>query len=194
VAGDFNADGKTDLATANNSASNVTILTGNGSGTFTAATGPTTGLQPIAMTAGDFNADGNTDLATARTAGSPGTNGANGPAGPAGSPGTNGAAGANGPTGSKGDTGATGPAGRNATVKCTTKGKKTTCKVTFAAIRAASLSATLSRSGHTAARFTVGARRGANTIQLPTGLKAGHYVLTLKRGRVTVLRTRVTLR
>jgi hypothetical protein len=327
TAGDFNADGKTDLATANaNSTShNVTILTGAGNGTFTAATPPanTTGSGPRGIVTGDFNNDGKSDLATANDTASsvgvllntsrpaiglggfvpfpttqatlasssqtvtvtnsgdhllhvtsvslsgsdpdsfsisgttcltspvppsgtcivsarftPQTTGGQtaelrivsdaangvavsalsgtgsaapaptqGPPGPAGSPGTNGTNGANGtngvgingaagpsgPTGPKGDTGATGPAGRDATVKCTTKGKKTTCKVTFAAARAARLTATLSRHGRTAARFTVSARKGANSVRLPDGLKAGRYTLTLKRGHTTVLRTPVTL-
>jgi hypothetical protein len=71
IAGDFNGDGKLDLATSNFSDSSVTILLGNGDGTFqTQATysfnvGPLSGhgLEPWALVAGDFNGDGKLDLA-----------------------------------------------------------------------------------------------------------------------------------
>jgi uncharacterized repeat protein (TIGR01451 family) len=66
VTGDFNGDGKIDLAVANNGSNNVTILLGNGDGTFatpgtTVAAG--TGANWIAV--GDFNEDGKPDLAVA---------------------------------------------------------------------------------------------------------------------------------
>ena len=41
--GDFNGDGIPDLAVANESSNNVTVLLGNGSGGFTAATGSYSG-------------------------------------------------------------------------------------------------------------------------------------------------------
>ncbi len=64
--GDFNGDGKPDLATANGGSDNVTILLGDGSGNFTAAaTSPeTAGDGPISVAVGDFNGDGKPDLAT----------------------------------------------------------------------------------------------------------------------------------
>ena len=65
VAGDFNGDGKLDLALANSDGS-VSILLGNGDGTFQApqtfATGTT---DPTQMVVGDFNRDGKLDVATA---------------------------------------------------------------------------------------------------------------------------------
>jgi uncharacterized repeat protein (TIGR01451 family) len=64
VAGDFNGDGKVDLAVANYRGNTVTILLGNGDGSFTAtAATPATGSFPAAIVAGDFNKDGKLDLA-----------------------------------------------------------------------------------------------------------------------------------
>lgn len=65
--GDFNGDGILDLAVINSGDSNtVTILLGNGDGTFTAApASPGTGDVPWAITSGDFNGDGILDLAVA---------------------------------------------------------------------------------------------------------------------------------
>ncbi len=63
VAGDFNGDGKLDLAITNNADGTVTILLGNGDGTFTAEATPTTGPNPYSIVAADFNRDGNLDLA-----------------------------------------------------------------------------------------------------------------------------------
>jgi len=62
---DFNGDGKLDLAVCNGAQNNVTILLGNGDGTFTTASGSpiTVGTQPWALVAGDFNNDGKLDLA-----------------------------------------------------------------------------------------------------------------------------------
>src|SRR5262249_43175048 len=75
VAGDFNGDGKLDLAVAgsnynsvnNTYAGEVMVLLGNGDGTFQPpvlyATGLPDGLDPTAIVAGDFTGDGKVDLA-----------------------------------------------------------------------------------------------------------------------------------
>jgi hypothetical protein len=65
--GDFNLDGKPDLAVANNSSANVTILLGNGAGGFAPAAGSPVGVGfgPAGLAVGDFNRDGQTDLAVA---------------------------------------------------------------------------------------------------------------------------------
>ncbi|MBD1835364.1 DUF4347 domain-containing protein [Cyanobacteria bacterium FACHB-472] len=63
--GDFNGDGKQDLATANRTSNNVSILLGNGNGTFSSATNFNVGTNPLSVTVGDFNGDGKQDLATA---------------------------------------------------------------------------------------------------------------------------------
>jgi len=64
--GDFNGDGVPDLAVVNSNSNNVTILLGNGDGTFTAASqSPPTGNSPHGMAVGDFNGDGRLDLAVA---------------------------------------------------------------------------------------------------------------------------------
>jgi hypothetical protein len=69
VAGDFNGDGKLDLATANNGSNSVTILLGNGDGTFTVASSPAAGNGPISIVTADFNRDGHADLAIANYSG-----------------------------------------------------------------------------------------------------------------------------
>ena len=66
--GDFNGDGIADLAVADNGGelapSSVTILLGNGDGTFKqVAESPATGIEPLAIAAADFNGDGILDLA-----------------------------------------------------------------------------------------------------------------------------------
>jgi hypothetical protein len=60
--GDFNGDGKLDLAAANEYGKSVTVLLGNGDGTFRAAASPPAGNASIAIVAGDFNGDGKLDL------------------------------------------------------------------------------------------------------------------------------------
>ena len=64
VAADLNGDGKLDLAVPNFLSGNVTILLGNGDGTFTEAMGSPiqVGNEPVNMAVGDFNADGKVDL------------------------------------------------------------------------------------------------------------------------------------
>ena len=62
---DFNDDGKLDLAVGNISSSNVSVLLGNGDGTFQAAINFGNQLHPQSVAVGDFNADGKPDLALA---------------------------------------------------------------------------------------------------------------------------------
>ena len=65
VTGDFNGDGLTDLAVSSSGGNNVTVLVGNGSGAFTAASPFTSGTGPASLVAADFNGDGVEDIATA---------------------------------------------------------------------------------------------------------------------------------
>ena len=66
--GDFNADGKLDLAVANagntgQTSTTVSILLGNGDGTFEPHVDYQVGNNPVAAAVGDFNGDGKLDLA-----------------------------------------------------------------------------------------------------------------------------------
>ena len=67
---DFNGDGILDLAVSNLNGGNpdpgsVTVLLGNGDGTFTpTAASPVTGSVPNSIAVGDFNGDGKADLVT----------------------------------------------------------------------------------------------------------------------------------
>ena len=70
--GDFNGDGKPDLAVANSGTNTVMVLLNNGNGTFTAGNSYSSGYvqlllrrRPYGIVAGDFNGDGKLDLATA---------------------------------------------------------------------------------------------------------------------------------
>ena len=68
--GDFNGDGRQDLATANFNANSVSVLLGNGTGstgdgTFTADFAPSTGRAPVSVAVGDFSGDARPDLAVA---------------------------------------------------------------------------------------------------------------------------------
>jgi uncharacterized repeat protein (TIGR01451 family) len=60
---DFNGDSKLDIAVANTGSSNVSILLGNGDGTFQPAVNFSAGNNPSAIAVGDFNGDGKLDLA-----------------------------------------------------------------------------------------------------------------------------------
>jgi Bacterial Ig-like domain (group 3)/FG-GAP-like repeat/Beta-propeller repeat/FG-GAP repeat len=60
--GDFNGDGKADLAIANESSGSVSILLGKGDGTFQPAVNYTTN-SAYSVAVGDFNGDGKPDLA-----------------------------------------------------------------------------------------------------------------------------------
>jgi hypothetical protein len=82
VVGDFNGDGKADLAVANQgdvfgcetnqNCNTISILLGNGNGTFLAAVNHFVGAYPAAIAAGDFNADNKLDLVVANST-DPGT-------------------------------------------------------------------------------------------------------------------------
>jgi FG-GAP-like repeat len=60
IAADLNADGRPDLAGAGGNA--VSVMLGNGDGTFRAKTDFPIGTQTQAVAAGDFNSDGRVDL------------------------------------------------------------------------------------------------------------------------------------
>jgi len=64
---DLNGDGKLDLIIANSQGASLTILLGNGDGTFTPAAGSpiTVGNAPYAVAVADLNGDGKLDLAIA---------------------------------------------------------------------------------------------------------------------------------
>src|SRR5215471_2243572 len=53
--GDFNADGKPDLAVANVNSNNVSVLLGDGTGGFSAPTNFAVGTSPIAVAVANFN-------------------------------------------------------------------------------------------------------------------------------------------
>src|ERR1043166_4873404 len=60
IAADLNGDGRPDLAGAGRNA--VSVMLGNGDGTFRARTDFPVGAQAQAVAAGDFNSDGKVDL------------------------------------------------------------------------------------------------------------------------------------
>ena len=59
--GDFNGDGRADLAVVN--AEGVSVLLGNGDGTFKAPMNYGAGVTPTSIAVGDFNRDGKADIA-----------------------------------------------------------------------------------------------------------------------------------
>src|SRR5207237_8863525 len=65
VAGDFNRDGRTDLAVADTSTNEVSILLGNGDGTFRALPPIPVAGGPDSIVEGDFTGNGQIDLAVA---------------------------------------------------------------------------------------------------------------------------------
>ncbi len=65
VIGDFNGDGKLDLAFVSPSDSILSVLLGNGDGTFESRSDYLTASDPLALAAADFTNDGGLDLAVA---------------------------------------------------------------------------------------------------------------------------------
>jgi uncharacterized protein (DUF2141 family) len=63
VSGDFNGDGKMDLATTNNKDGGLTVRLGKGDGTFLPGVTYRSGYRYNAVVLGDFNGDGKLDLA-----------------------------------------------------------------------------------------------------------------------------------
>ena len=61
--GDFNGDGKLDVAVVNGNANTVSVMLGNGDGTFQAKTDFATGSTPRGIAVGHFTSSGNLDLA-----------------------------------------------------------------------------------------------------------------------------------
>ena len=69
VVGDFNGDGKVDLAVTNATDNKVSILLGNGDGAFQPQATYNVGGQPGPIAVGDFNGDGKLDLAVGNLTG-----------------------------------------------------------------------------------------------------------------------------
>lgn len=65
IAEDFNGDGHTDLAVADEGNNSVSVFLGNGDGTFQPRVDYATGNSPVALVAADLNSDGILDLAIA---------------------------------------------------------------------------------------------------------------------------------
>lgn len=63
--GDFNLDGRLDVAAVNTSSDTVSVLLGNGDGTLQEHVEYGTGVTPTSVAIGDFNGDERPDLATA---------------------------------------------------------------------------------------------------------------------------------
>jgi hypothetical protein len=67
ISADLNGDGRPDLATANWKSDTVSVLLGNGDGTFQASRDFAAGSKPCSVAAADLNGDGRPDLATANS-------------------------------------------------------------------------------------------------------------------------------
>ncbi len=66
---DFNRDGFADFAVANSGGTTITVVLGNGNGTFQPAATVPAGGTPSFIVAADFNSDGKPDLATGNSGG-----------------------------------------------------------------------------------------------------------------------------
>jgi len=62
VIGDFNGDGKKDILVANRNSASLTLLKGNGNGTFKAPKSIDVGSGPTSIALADFNGDGKKDV------------------------------------------------------------------------------------------------------------------------------------
>src|SRR6266542_2354884 len=69
IAGDFNGDGRFDLAVANDRSANVSVLSGRSDGTFADPVSFSTAAGARAVAAGGFNADNRLDLVVVRDGG-----------------------------------------------------------------------------------------------------------------------------
>ncbi len=66
--GDFRRNGKVDVAAVNSTSNTVSVLLGNGDGTFQSKVDYATGSTPQGVAVGDFNGDGIPDLAVTNSA------------------------------------------------------------------------------------------------------------------------------
>jgi hypothetical protein len=69
AAADFNGDGKLDLVTANSGGRTMSVLLGNGDGTFRPRIDYWAGSGPSSIVVGDFNNDGKLDVAVTNVKG-----------------------------------------------------------------------------------------------------------------------------
>ena len=67
ISADFNGDGNMDLVTVNYNSGNISVLIGNGLGSFATATNFAVGSNPLSASSADFNGDGKMDLAIANS-------------------------------------------------------------------------------------------------------------------------------
>src|SRR5579862_4925887 len=65
ASGDFNHDGRLDLAVANEAGNDVSVLLSSGTSSFAVPANYGVGSSPDAIAIGDFNGDGQLDLAVA---------------------------------------------------------------------------------------------------------------------------------